>query len=125
MDYWVCGDEKLAKQYAASFEKLGFDTSKLSFAWKNWVYYTLDGEINACCNDSLPKILKDHPRYQQLPLVRPSFTVGQIVVIEGLIGKVEEVVENGGIYTYRVGKNWFLSVDLRTATKSDLENLIK
>lgn len=125
MDYWVMGSHEKAKQYAASFAALGYDVSRLSFEFDNWVYYSLDGIIHACCNDSLPKIFEDHPRYQMLPLVTPSFTEGQIVVTEGLIGKVEEVEERGGVYTYRVGNNWFLGVDLRNATKADLEHLLK
>lgn len=126
MDYWVMGDKNKAKQYSASFAALGFDVSHMYFEFENWVYYSLDGVIHACCNDSLPRILEDHPRYQKLPLVTPLFTVGQIVVADGLIGKVEEVFEREGIYTYRIGKNWFVGEHLlKAATKADLENLIK
>ena len=129
MDYWICGDKEKAKQYSASFAALGFDVSHMCFEFNNWVYYTLDGIIHACCNDSLPKILEDHPRYQKLPLVdweySPIFLVGNLVVSDGLVGRVEEVRNETGVYEYKVGNRWIPGCQLRVATRHDVKRLLK
>ena len=128
MDYWVLGDDAKSKQYAASFAALGFDVSHMSFSFKNWVYYTHNGIIHACCNDTLPSILEDHPRYQKVPLVdweySPIHKVEDLVISNGLMGRVEDVRNETGTYEYKVGGRWILGSDLRAATKKDVQRLV-
>lgn len=127
MDYWVLGDEAKSKQYEASFAALGFDVSHMSFSFKNWVYYTHNGIIHACCNDTLPSILEDHPRYQKIPLIdweySPLYNIGEIVVTGGLFGRVNDTRNENGVFEYKVGDKWFTGNELRAATKYDLNSL--
>ena len=128
MDYWVLGDWAKSKQYAASFAALGFDVSNMSFSFENWVYYTQDGIIHACCNDTLPSILEDHPRYQKVPLVdweySPLHKVEDLVISNGLMGRVEDVRNETGEYEYKVGGRWIPGKYLRAATKKDVQRLV-
>lgn len=125
MEYWVMGNKEKAKQYSASFAALGYDVSDMYFEFKNWIYYTVDGVIHSCCNETLPSILEDHPRYQKLPLIKQKFEIGERVVYADLIGTVEDVNLCDGVFEYRVGStHWFKEQSLRLATASDFKRLI-
>ena len=84
MNYYIQGNKDNADKIKAAFEAKAI-YSNLTFANKNYLYYSCDGKVAFCfIGGGLANIIKTHPDYKELELpVEPKFKVGDKVIYGG------------------------------------------
>lgn len=125
MNYYIQGSKHNAKRIKETFERLGFKCSpEETFDDPNKLFFTsmVFNKVEWCCaKKSEATVIRSHQGFLELPI--PKFNIGELVVWNNCLGRIEEISGNQAMY--RVGNNWVPKNQIRLADHRDEVRILK